>query len=371
MFETQLKPDQPADHPYERDHLLEVESVTKRYGDLKAVDDVTLSIEPGEIFALLGPNGAGKTTLISCVTGMITHFEGTVRVAGYDVLDRPSVTRRLVGLVPQELKYDAFFTVRDSLRYQGGFFGVPPDEERIDELLEAFSLKDKEDENTRWLSGGMQRRLMICKALMHDPVLLFLDEPTAGVDVELREELWSYVRRLRERGTTIVLTTHYIEEAERLADRIGILNRGRLVRVDEKDSLMQEFGLRRVRIELDAQPSRTPASVFPELDVELTDNRSGRPVVELTFREGALETEAASSASHQGEVGDERSSTETGELESSSPVDRVIRWLVEDGVPIRNIEGGRSSLEEIFKELVFERDGGRRGDRRSEGVGRK
>jgi ABC-2 type transport system ATP-binding protein len=352
MFETQLTPDEPAGEPYQDDHLLEIDGLTKQYGDLKAVDDVTLSIEPGEIFALLGPNGAGKTTLISCVTGMITHFDGDVSVAGYDVLTHPSVTRRLVGLVPQELKYDAFFTVRDSLRYQGGFFGVPPNEQRIDELLEAFSLKDKEDENTRWLSGGMQRRLMICKALMHDPVLLFLDEPTAGVDVELREELWSYVRQLRERGTTIVLTTHYIEEAERLADRIGILNRGRLVRVDNKDDLMTEFGLRTVSIELETTPSSSPRDVFGDIDVEITEGRSGMPVVELTYR--------------QGDIAEGQGGTTGG-----SPVDRVIRWLIEEGCAIRNIEGGRSSLEEIFKELVFKKDGGRREDRRSEGVGRK
>jgi ABC-2 type transport system ATP-binding protein len=308
------------------DYILSIRDLTKTYGDLSAVDDVSLDIEPGEIFALLGPNGAGKTTLISCVTGMITHFQGDVRVAGYDVETQSHLTRRLVGLVPQELKYDAFFDVRDVLRYQAGFFGVKTDEEEIDQLLEAFSLADKADQRTRWLSGGMQRRLMICKALMHDPVLLFLDEPTAGVDVELREELWDYVRRLRERGTTIVLTTHYIEEAEKLADRIGILNSGELVRVDDQETLMREFGMQRIQIETDAP---VPDGLFRELeDLELESLGSER--LELVYREERAHRD------------DER-----------SPIDRVIRALVDRDLEIASIEGGRTSLEEIFKQLVF------------------
>jgi ABC-2 type transport system ATP-binding protein len=315
---------------FQDEAILSVDGVTKQYGDLTAVDDVSLSIKPGEIFALLGPNGAGKTTLISCITGLITHFQGSVEVAGFDVRDQPDVTRRLVGLVPQELKYDAFFSVRDVLKYQGGFFGVPPDDQEVDELLEAFSLADKADQRTRWLSGGMQRRLMICKALMHDPVLLFLDEPTAGVDVELREELWNYVRRLRRNGTTIVLTTHYIEEAEKLADRIGILNHGALVRVDDREELLREFGMRRVTITVDGSLSERLLEAHDGLDLELLSDRS----VELVYREGAA-----------------------GQGEGTSPVEQLIRSLLDDGYGIETVEGGRTPLEDIFKELVFTDDG--------------
>lgn len=315
---------------FQDEAILSVDGVTKQYGELTAVDDVSLSIKPGEIFALLGPNGAGKTTLISCITGLITHFQGEIEVAGFDVRDQPDVTRRLVGLVPQELKYDAFFSVRDVLKYQGGFFGVPPDDEEVDELLEAFSLADKADQRTRWLSGGMQRRLMICKALMHDPVLLFLDEPTAGVDVELREELWSYVRRLRRNGTTIVLTTHYIEEAEKLADRIGILNHGALVRVDDREELLREFGMRRVTITVDGSLSARLLEAHEGLDLELLSERS----VELVYREGAAR-----------------------QSEAISPVEQLIRSLLDEGYGIETVEGGRTPLEDIFKELVFTDDG--------------
>jgi ABC-2 type transport system ATP-binding protein len=313
------------DPSFEGESLLSIRNLTKQYGDLKAVDDVSLDIEPGEIFALLGPNGAGKTTLISCVTGLITKFTGSVEVAGYDVRDNPEITRRLVGLVPQELKYDAFFTVKDSLRYQGGFFGVRPDEERIDQLLRAFSLYDKRDQRTRWLSGGMQRRLMICKALMHDPVLLFLDEPTAGVDVELRDELWDYVRQMRDRGTTVVLTTHYLEEAEKLADRIGIIREGELLRVDEREELLTEYGIRRVTLQLN---DPVPGDLTNSLSA-MEINQVGESKLEMVYREDSLEA---------------------GE---PTPVDELVAGLVERGISIRWMEGGRSSLEEIFKKLVY------------------
>jgi ABC-2 type transport system ATP-binding protein len=313
------------DPSFEGESLLSIRNLTKQYGDLKAVEDVSLDIEPGEIFALLGPNGAGKTTLISCVTGLITKFTGSVEVAGYDVRKNPEITRRLVGLVPQELKYDAFFTVKDSLRYQGGFFGVRPDEERIDQLLRAFSLYDKRDQRTRWLSGGMQRRLMICKALMHDPVLLFLDEPTAGVDVELRDELWDYVRQMRDRGTTVVLTTHYLEEAEKLADRIGIIREGELLRVDEREELLTEYGIRRVTLQLN---DPVPGDLTNSLSA-MEINQVGESKLEMVYREDSLEA---------------------GE---PTPVDELVAGLVERGISIRWMEGGRSSLEEIFKKLVY------------------
>jgi len=218
---------------------LQLDDVVKRFGDLIAVDHVSLEVEEGEIFALLGPNGAGKTTLIHCITGLARATGGAIRVFGNDVVADFRRTRRLVGLVPQEIGFDPFFTPHEALMNQMGFMGVPPDPARADELLRTFALHTHRDAYTRHLAGGMKRRLLVAKALVHDPKLLFLDEPTAGVDVELRKELWQEVRRLRERGTTIILTTHYLEEAEELADRIAVINHGRLVLVEERDRLLE------------------------------------------------------------------------------------------------------------------------------------
>ena len=310
---------------YEPDALVRVRGVTKRYGDLRAVDDVDLEIRPGEIFALLGPNGAGKTTLIGCITGLISEFEGTIDVAGFDVGEDYRITRRLVGLVPQELNHDAFFNVRQVLEFQAGYFGGRPSKERVDGLLKQFQLYEKRDANTRWLSGGMKRRLMICKALMHDPALLFLDEPTAGVDVELRDELWRYVQRLRDEGMTIVLTTHYLEEAEQLADRIGIINQGRLLRVDARESLMDEFGHRHLDVALESDGAHRWLEEFEKLELELVDEKT------LRLHYGA--------GTHNG---------------VASAVDRLMRGLMEGGATIRSIEGGRSSLEEIFRTVLQE-----------------
>ncbi len=310
---------------FERDSLVKVRGVTKRYGDLKAIDNVDLDIRPGEIFALLGPNGAGKTTLIGCITGLISGFEGEVDVAGFDVVDDYRITRRMVGLVPQELNYDAFFNVGQVLKFQAGYFGERPSDERIDELLEQFQLLEKKDSNTRWLSGGMKRRLMICKALMHEPALLFLDEPTAGVDVELRDELWRYVEEMRAQGMTIVLTTHYLEEAEKLADRIGIINRGRLLRVDARESLLEEFGHRHVDVTLAGGDAQGWIDELPELDLELVDSAT------LRMHYGGTE-----------------------EVNDAPLVDRLMRGLTEGGATIAGLEGGRSSLEEIFRTVLHE-----------------
>lgn len=217
---------------------LELRGVTKRFGDLVAVDRVDLDVEEGEIFALLGPNGAGKTTLIHCITGLAVPTAGAIRVFGHDVVGEFRTTRRIVGLVPQEIGFDPFFTPHESLMIQMGLMGVRPDAERADALLRTFALDTHRDAYTRQLSGGMKRRLLVAKALVHAPKLLFLDEPTAGVDVELRKDLWEEVRRLRAEGTTIILTTHYLEEAEELADRIGIIHRGGLVLVEERKELI-------------------------------------------------------------------------------------------------------------------------------------
>jgi ABC-2 type transport system ATP-binding protein len=224
------------------DPVVTIRGVSKRFGALTALERVDLEIQAGEIFALLGPNGAGKTTLISIVAGLLRASAGEVRVLGRDVVRDYRFTRRAIGLVPQELNFDPFFTVEEALRIQAGYFDVRLTEERLVEILDALDLGAKRRVNSRALSGGMKRRLLIGKALVHDPRVLFLDEPTAGVDVELRRSLWRYVRGLRDRGKTIVLTTHYLEEAEALADRVGVIDRGRLLVVEEKEALLRNHG---------------------------------------------------------------------------------------------------------------------------------
>jgi ABC-2 type transport system ATP-binding protein len=277
---------------------------------VEALRDVTLRIEPGEIFALLGPNGAGKTTWISIVCGLVHATAGRARVLGHDVVTDAMAARRAVGLVPQEINFDPFFTSREVLRFQMGYYGVAPDERRIDELLEAMDLTAKADANTRELSGGMRRRLLIAKALVHRPRVVFLDEPTAGVDLTLRRDLWAYVRRLRDEGTTIVLTTHYLEEAEALADRVAVIDHGTLVTVDRPVTLMEQHGKRRVYFKLGAplagalpdtllalgatlDPARTllecplPEHGLPELLGAVA--ALGGPVVDLRTEQPSLE----------------------------------------------------------------------------------
>ena len=250
--------------------VLEVQGLTKRYRDVVALADATLTIEEGEIFALLGPNGAGKTTLIGCVCGLVKKTSGTVKLFGADVELDPVKPRYAVGLVPQEINFDPFFTIRESLEIQLGYFGKPPDPARIDELLAAFKLTDKAGALTRALSGGMKRRLLIAKALVHRPRLVFLDEPTAGVDVELRRDLWAYVRKLREQGTTVVLTTHYLEEAEELADRVGIIDHGRLSLVEEKHALMKRLGERRLEVKFSRKVDTVPVGALAADGLSLT-----------------------------------------------------------------------------------------------------
>jgi ABC-2 type transport system ATP-binding protein len=233
--------------------VVQLRGLRKRYGELTALDGVDLDIRAGEIFGLLGPNGAGKTTLISIVAGLARATAGTAAVLGRDVVKDYRFTRRVVGLVPQEINFDPFFTVEEALHFQAGYFGLRLPDARVVEILGALDLLQKRHVNARALSGGMKRRLLIAKALVHQPKVLFLDEPTAGVDVELRRALWNYVRLLRDRGTTVVLTTHYLEEAEALADRIGIIDHGRLLLVEEKAALLLRHGgrtLEEVYVEL-------------------------------------------------------------------------------------------------------------------------
>jgi ABC-2 type transport system ATP-binding protein len=244
--------------PKDRTPAVRLRNATKRYGDFTALDNVSLDIRRGEVFGLLGPNGAGKTTLISLVAGIARPTAGKVEVLGHDAVRDYRITRRAVGLVPQEINFDPFFTVEETLVFQAGYFGVHLSEERLVELLSALSLLDKRRSNTRALSGGMKRRLLIAKALVHRPPVLFLDEPTAGVDVELRRDLWAYVRKLSKGGTTVVLTTHYLEEAEELADRIGVIKNGRLLVVEDKQALLARYGKRTVRLRLQEPVRQVP-----------------------------------------------------------------------------------------------------------------
>lgn len=232
--------------------VIEIKKLNKIYkGGFQALFDIDLEIKKGEVFALLGPNGAGKTSLISIISGLANRTSGEVFVMGKDVDKDYKFTRQKIGLVQQEINADFFLTIRQTLLLQAGYFGLTGVEERIDQILKDLSLWDKKDNIGRALSGGMKRRVMIAKALVHDPDILFLDEPTAGVDIELRENLWDLVRKLQKRGKTIILTTHYLEEAEEMADRIGMISGGKIVLVEEKEKLMNRFGKQRLVLKSD------------------------------------------------------------------------------------------------------------------------
>jgi ABC-2 type transport system ATP-binding protein len=238
---------------------IEVEQTSKRYGPVLALDAVNLSIEAGEFFGLLGPNGAGKTTLISLLAGLARADGGRLRVMGHDVQREYRSARRALGVVPQELVFDPFFTVRETLRIQSGYFGLRGNDAWIDEIIERLDLTDKAHANMRSLSGGMKRRVLVGQALVHRPPVIILDEPTAGVDVELRQELWKFIRELNSAGHTIVLTTHYLEEAEALCGRIAMLKQGRIVALDKTANLLQGFSGVRVRVRL--EPNQLPADL--------------------------------------------------------------------------------------------------------------
>jgi ABC-2 type transport system ATP-binding protein len=299
------------------DPVVQIRGLEKRFGGVVAVDGVDLDIERGEIFALLGPNGAGKTTLISIVAGLLRATAGSVTVDGKDVVRDYRETRRAIGLVPQEINFDPFFTVEETLRIQAGYFGVALSEARLVEILAALDLAPKRTTNSRALSGGMKRRLLIGKALVHDPRVLFLDEPTAGVDVELRRALWSYVRTLRERGTTIVLTTHYLEEAEELADRVGVIGRGRLLVVEEKDALLARHGAKTLRLALGA-----PVAALP-------------PALALA---GARLEDGGGAIVFEVSAGD-----------AFGP---LLAAVADAGLALRDVETRRTTLEDVFVRLV-------------------
>jgi ABC-2 type transport system ATP-binding protein len=231
--------------------IISVSNLSKTYASgFRALESINLDIRHGEIFALLGPNGAGKTTLISIICGIVNPSDGTVSVAGHDIIKDYRVTRAMIGLVPQELTTDAFETVWGTVSFSRGLFGKPNNPEHIAKVLKALSLWDRKDHKIMTLSGGMKRRVMIAKALSHEPQILFLDEPTAGVDVELRKEMWDLVRAMRASGVTIILTTHYIEEAEQIADRIGVIHKGKLILVEDKAELMRKLGKKQLTLQL-------------------------------------------------------------------------------------------------------------------------
>jgi ABC-2 type transport system ATP-binding protein len=287
----------------------------------QALKNVSLDIRHGEIFALLGPNGAGKTTLIGIICGIVNPSSGTVKVDGHDIIADYRAARSLIGLVPQELTTDAFETPPATLRFSRGLFGKPANPDYIDKVLKELSLWDKRDDKIRMLSGGMKRRLMIAKALAHEPQILFLDEPTAGVDVELRKDMWQLVRSLRASGVTIILTTHYIEEAEEMADRVGVINHGEIILVEDKAELMRKLGKKQLTLEL-----RDPlAAVPPELEsYGLTLNGD-----ELTY---TYDTKG-----------------------ERTRITALLDDLQRAGIRFKDLRTTQSSLEDIFVGLVRER----------------
>lgn len=306
------------------DTILSIQALDKTYASgLKALEQIDLEIERGEIFALLGPNGAGKTTLISIVCGIVTPTAGTVTVDGFDIIRDFRRTRSLIGLVPQELHTDMFETVFDTVSFSRRLFGLKPDPGRIEQLLRQLSLWDKSDHRIMTLSGGMKRRVLIAKALAHEPKLLFLDEPTAGVDVELRRDMWLLIEKLRETGVTVVLTTHYIEEAEQLSDRVGVIHRGRVMVVDQTRALMRRLGRKQLSFQL-----AEPLDVVPE---SLAD-------WPLTLSDGGYTLDFEFNA---------------GDEQSCIPV--LIRRIQDSGLEFSDLSTRQSSLEEIFVDLVRER----------------
>jgi ABC-2 type transport system ATP-binding protein len=300
--------------------IISICGLTKTYaGGFQALKGVDLAIERGEIFALLGPNGAGKTTLINIVCGLVNATDGAVSVDGHDIRRDFRAARALIGLVPQELATDAFETVWATVAFSRGLFGKAPDNAYLERVLNDLSLWDKRGERIMTLSGGMKRRLMIAKALSHEPQILFLDEPTAGVDVELRRDMWAMVRGLREKGVTIILTTHYIEEAEEMADRVGVMNHGSLILVEDKAVVMHRLGKRELTLRL-----QHPLKALPQVDgYELSLSDDGE---ELTY---AFDSQAE----------------DTG-------VADLLRRLSAAGIDFKDLHTSESSLEEIFVSLV-------------------
>jgi ABC-2 type transport system ATP-binding protein len=307
--------------------IISIDNVTKSYASgVHALHAVNLEIRKGEIFALLGPNGAGKTTLINIICGIVTATTGRVTADGHDIVKDYRDARSKIGLVPQELTTDSFETVWATVSLSRGLFGRAPNPEFITGLLRDLSLTDKRDSRIMTLSGGMKRRVMIAKALSHEPDILFLDEPTAGVDVELRRDMWNLVRALKARGVTIILTTHYIEEAEEMADRVGVINKGSLILVEQKESLMKRFGKKQLTLHLKSTLQRVPDDLAA-WGLELKNE--GQDLV-CTF-----------------------------DGNSAFDIPTLLQRVDDLGIAIRDLQTHQSSLEDIFVSLVSERTGDR------------
>jgi len=301
--------------------IVSIKQLSKTYDSgFRALDNVNLDIRRGEIFALLGPNGAGKTTLISIVCGIVNPGQGEVLVDGHDIVREFRKTRAAIGLVPQELFNEGFETVWATVSFSRGLFGLPPNPGHIEQVLRDLSLWDKKDTRMMALSGGMKRRVLIAKALAHEPLVLFLDEPTAGVDVALRQDMWQMVRKLRDRGVTIILTTHYIEEAEEMADRIGIINRGEIILVEDKTALMKKLGKRQLRLSFQQPLAAVPAGLNG-FDLELADDGC-----ELVYTFDAQNE-------HTG-------------------IAELLSALNEGGIAFKDLQSSQSSLETIFIDLL-------------------
>jgi ABC-2 type transport system ATP-binding protein len=301
--------------------IISISGLNKTYASgFEALKSVDLEIRRGEIFALLGPNGAGKTTLINIICGIVTPSGGTVTVAGHDIIRDYRLTRAMIGLVPQELATDAFESPWATVSFSRGLFGQPPNPGMVEKVLKELSLWDKKDTNIMALSGGMKRRVLIAKALAHEPQVLFLDEPTAGVDVELRQDMWEVVRSLRASGVTIILTTHYIEEAEQMADRVGVINKGEIILVEDKAELMRKLGKKQLTLQLQQEIDAIPAEL---VSPQLTLSEDG---TEITY---TYDT--------QGE--------RTG-------ITTLLSDLRDAGIRFRDLQTKQSSLEDIFVNLV-------------------
>ena len=305
--------------------IVEVSGLRKTYkGGFEALKGVDLTIDEGEILALLGPNGAGKTTLISALCGITTPSSGTARVGGHDIAQNYRAARSLIGLVPQEVALEPFEKVLNTINFSRGIFGKPKDDALIERILRQLSLWDKRHARIMELSGGMKRRVLIAKALCHEPRVLFLDEPTAGVDVELRRDMWQIVEGLKADGVTIILTTHYIEEAEAIADRVGVINKGELLLVEDKHALMARMGRKSLRIDL-REPVKGVPEALSDYDLELAEDGAA-----LTYHYDA-----------RGE---------------GTGITRLLQALAKEGLQLRDIHTKQSSLEEIFVGLVNEED---------------
>lgn len=303
--------------------IIRIENLGKIYpSGLTALNSINLTINKGEIFALLGPNGAGKTTLINIICGIVTPSSGQVRVGGHDIIQQYRAARSQIGLVPQELATDTFESVWTTIKFSRGLFGKPPNDAHLETVLRKLSLWDKRNSKIMTLSGGMKRRLLIAKALVHEPTILFLDEPTAGVDVKLRRDMWNLVQELRSAGTTIILTTHYIEEAEEMADRVGVINKGQIVIVEDKDILMRQLGTKTLTLHL-----KNPLTEVPQA-------LSG---YSLSLANGGHELTYTYDTNQQ----------KTGVAE-------LLRDLSEFDINFKDIQSNQSSLEEIFVKLVGE-----------------